>query len=206
MTELVVDWCSYAAAKYAVEHWHYSGSMPTPPVLKFGIWEDKEFIGCILFSRGSCLSLGSPYGLEQTQVCELTRIALRGHQSYVSQMLGLALRFLSDKEKGLRLAVSFADPNEGHVGAIYQATNWVYTGQSDDYDKFLDSSGRLWHPRQVSSTGVKRQYGECRRVPKISDCERVPQFGKHRYLYPLDKAMRRQIEPLAQPYPKRAGG
>lgn len=28
--------------------------------------------------------------------------------------------------------------------------------------------------------------------------------AKHRYLYPLDRAMRRQIQKLAQPYPKRA--
>jgi len=27
--------------------------------------------------------------------------------------------------------------------------------------------------------------------------------GKHKYLYPLDRAMRRQILPLAQPYPKK---
>jgi hypothetical protein len=27
--------------------------------------------------------------------------------------------------------------------------------------------------------------------------------GKHRYLMPLDDAMREQIEPLRQPYPKR---
>jgi hypothetical protein len=23
---LKLDWCSHAAAKYAVEHWHYSGT------------------------------------------------------------------------------------------------------------------------------------------------------------------------------------
>ena len=204
--ELVVDWCSYQAAKYAVEHWHYSGSMPTPPVVRFGCWEDGDFRGVILFSRGSCLALGRPYGLKTTEVCELTRVALRDHGSYVSEMLGLALRALRNKERGLRLVVSFADPNEGHIGAIYQATNWLYTGMSEPYDKFMDASGRIWHPRQVSRTGVSRQYGEQRLVPKIADCERVPQLGKHRYLYPLDRAMRRQIAPLAKPYPKRGPG
>jgi hypothetical protein len=89
------------------------------------------------------------------------------------------------------------------LGVIYQAGNWIYTGETDGYDKFMDKNGRVWHPRQVSRTGVKRQYGELRVVPKISDCIRIPQTGKHRYLYPLDKAMRRQIKPLALPYPKR---
>ena len=61
----------------------------------------------------------------------------------------------------------------------------------------------MWHGRQVSSTGVKRQYGELRYVPRIEDCTRIPEIGKHRYLYPLDRAMRKQIEPLRKPYPKR---
>ena len=29
--------------------------------------------------------------------------------------------------------------------------------------------------------------------------------SKHRYLYPLDDAMRQQIQPLSRPYPKRVG-
>ena len=201
--DLVVDWCSYAAAKYAVMHWHYSRSMPTPPVLKIGVWENDAFIGAVLFSRGSCLSLGRQYGLTQIEVCELTRVALNVHDAPVSKIVGRAIKYLRNKEQGLRLIVSFADPMQQHIGAIYQAGNWVYSGQSDGYDKFRDVNGRVWHPRQVSSTGVSRQYGELRYVPKIVDCERIPQLGKYRYLYPLDRAMHRQIAPLAQPYPKK---
>jgi hypothetical protein len=40
-------------------------------------------------------------------------------------------------------------------------------------------------------------------VPKHEDCIEVPLLGKHRYLYPLDDAMRKQIAPLSKPYPKR---
>jgi len=38
----------------------------------------------------------------------------------------------------------------------------------------------------------------------ISHCPRRVLPGKHRYLWPLDVAMRSQLLPLAQPYPKRA--
>lgn len=203
MTELRVDWCSHQAAAYAVEHWHYSKSMPTPPVLKIGVWEGEEFVGVVLFSRGSTNNLGRPYGLAITEVCELTRVALREHGCPVSQMVSRAIAMLRHKEGGLRLVVSFADPEERHHGGIYQAGNWIYTGQSEDYDKFRDASGRVWHPRQVAATGYKKQYGEYRRVPSIAECERVRVQGKHRYLYPLDRAMRRQIEPLRKPYPKK---
>ena len=80
MTELVVDWCSYEAAKYAVMHWHYSKTMPTHPIIKIGVWEDGEFVGCVLFSRGANNNLGRPYGLKITEVCELTRVALSQHK------------------------------------------------------------------------------------------------------------------------------
>jgi hypothetical protein len=203
---LRLDWCGYDAARYATEHWHYSKSMPTPPVIRIGVWEDEQFIGCVLFSRGSTNNLGKPYGLDVIEVCELTRVALSNHKAPVSKVLGIALRMLRSKEKGLRLIVSFADPDENHHGGIYQATNWIYAGQSESYDKFRDKNGRVWHPRQVSKTGYKKQYGEYRRVPTFDDCERIHSAGKYRYLYPLDDAMRKQIEPLRKPYPKRDRG
>jgi hypothetical protein len=201
--DLRLDWVGHDAAKFAVEHWHYSRSMPTPPVIKIGVWEDGKFIGCVLFSRGATNNLGKPYGLKNTEVCELTRVALTSHRTAVSRILAIAIRMLSQKEHGLRLIVSFADTEQNHHGGIYQASNWLYAGMTDGYDKFRDKGGRVWHPRQVSATGYKRQYGDYRRVPKISECERVPVGGKYRYLYPLDDDMRRQIEPLRKPYPKR---
>lgn len=201
--DLRVDWCSHQAAKYAVEHWHYSQSMPTPPVIKIGAWEDGKFIGCVLFSRGANKNLGSFAGLSQIEVCELTRIALSKHVSPVTQIASKAMRFLHENSPGLRLIVSYADPNQGHHGGIYQAGNWLYAGETPDSYLYKDKQGRVWHQRQVSATGVKPQYGELRAVAKISECEKIPQLGKHRYLYPLDRAMRRQIAPLAQPYPKR---
>lgn len=203
MSDLLVAPCSYKAAKYAVEHWHYSESMPTPPVLKFGVWENGEFIGAVLFSRGSNNNMLRPFFLKIEEGAELTRVALKAHKSFVSGIVSRALKSLKTNNSGLRLVVSYADPNEGHHGGIYQAGNWIYTGQTQKDAVYIDASGRRWHSRQVSRTGVSRQYGELRRVPKHSECERVEIEGKHRYLYPLDRAMRRQIEPLAQPYPKR---
>lgn len=200
---LRLDWCSHEAAKYAVEHWHYSESLPTPPLVKVGVWEEDVFIGCVLFSRGANNNLGSPYGLETTEVCELTRVALNSHKTPVSKIVAVALRFLRKNSPGLRLIVSYADPNQGHIGTIYQAGGWVYVGQTPPSYKYIDRNGREWHQRQVSKSGVKPQYGEMRRVAKIDECTKVPQLGKYRYLYPLDDAMRKQIAPLAKPYPKK---
>lgn len=203
MTTIKLDWCSHEAAKYAVEHWHYSRSMPTPPVVRVGVWEGERFVGCVLFSRGANNNLGSPYRLTTVEVCELTRVALSEHRTPVSKIVAIAVRFLRKNSPGLRLIVSYADPNQGHVGTIYQAGGWVYCGQTPPSHKYIDAQGREWHQRQVSVSGIKPQYGELRRVAKISECRKVPQLGKHRYLMPLDDAMRKQIAPLAKPYPKR---
>lgn len=203
--DLKLDWCSHKAAKYAVEHWHYSKSLPTPPLVKVGVWEDGQYIGCVLFSRGANNNLGRPYGCTATQACELTRVALSQHSTHVSRIVSLAIKFLRKNSPGLKLVVSFADPNQGHIGGIYQAGNWLYVGQTPPSQKYVDKNGREWHQRQVSKSGIKPQYGELRRVAKIDDCKKIPQLGKHRYLMPLDAEMRAQILPLAKPYPKRAG-
>lgn len=199
---LRVAWVSHQAAVFAVKRWHYSKSMPTPPVVKIGVWENGQFIGVVLFSRGASPALGAPYGLDATQVCELTRVALSEHAAAVSQVVAAAIRLLKQHSPGLRLIVSFADPNHNHHGGIYQAGNWIYTGQSDPSAAYVDGAGRRWHTRQVSATGVRTQYGQRRAVPKIASLRKVDLQGKHRYLMPLDRALRRRVVKLAQPYPR----
>ena len=50
--QLKLDWCSHEAAKYAVEHWHYSGRIPPSKLAKVGVWEDGQFIGAIVYGVG----------------------------------------------------------------------------------------------------------------------------------------------------------
>lgn len=202
---LHLDWCSIQAAKYAVERWHYSRSYTIFPCVCVGAWEDNSFVGAVIFARGANKHIGTPYGLDDTQCCELVRVALSSeHESPTSQIVSGAIKLLRGKELSLRLIVSYADKNQQHTGVIYQAMNWVYVGETPDSYLYRWIDGKLYHQREVSKTGVKPYFGKPRKVPKIDECEKVKQDGKHKYLYPLDKAMRRQIEPLAKPYPKRA--
>lgn len=189
---LRVDWCSHQAAKYAVEHWHYSRVMPAGKIVKIGVWEAGVFVGSVLYSWGANNHIGSPYGLKQTEVCELTRVALSSHVSPVSQIVAQAMKFLRVQSPGLRLIVSYADPEQGHNGAIYQAMNWFYVGGSRPQRETLRPDGTIMHKKTAHSL-----YGSIEGLPKSKI------LWKHKYLYPLDRAMRRQIAPLAQPYPKR---
>lgn len=202
---LKLDWCSHAAAKFACERWHYSSSLPTPPLVKVGVWEDGDYIGCVLFSRGANNNIGKSFGLSCTQVAELTRVALASHIWPVTRIVRVAIQFLRQHCRGVRLVVSYADPSQGHSGSIYQAGNWLYVGQSQASTEYLAPDGKQWHGRMVSASGRTRVYGQMRSVWRHDQCKPVVVPGKHKYLYPLDDEMRRRIEPLRKPYPKRAG-
>lgn len=191
MTELKLDWCSHEAAKYAVEHWHYSRTMTKSRNNNIGVWEDGQFIGAVIFGYSISPQIGKAFGLEQTQLTELKRVALRSHITTVSRIISISLMMLKKKNPGLRLVVSFADSEQGHNGGIYQAGNWIYIGSSQVEQRFI---GGKWR-NDVPANRMKLANVIKRLAPP-----------KYKYLYPLDNEMRKQIEPLRKPYPKRGRG
>ena len=207
--ELRLDWCSYEAATYAVKHWHYSGTMPAYKTVKLGVWEGGEFCGAIIYSHGSNKQIGQPFGLPMLEVCELTRIALRNHQAPVSRMIRVSFNLLRQRCPNLRLLISYADPWEHHVGAIYQASNWRYLGLSSRDNgrnhRYESPTGKVIHWRSMSA--ICGRYGVPHNEKAANDLgyKSLPFVAKHKYAYPLDDEMRRRLSPLAQPYPKRAG-
>jgi hypothetical protein len=208
--ELRLDWCSHEAAKYAVEHWHYSGCVPNQKTVKVGVWEDERFIGCVLFGNGANNNMGKPYRLRDIEVCELVRVALGAHKTPVSRIVRIALSFLRSRCPGIRLVVSYADPEQGHHGGIYQAGNWLYAGTTTAADEYLVNGARM-HGRALRSTRSTHKFGHLRSANVLDwakivldpNARRISGSVKHRYLYPLDPEMRAKIAPLAKPYPKR---
>ena len=203
---LHLAWCDYEAAKYAVEHWHYSRTMPKYKTMKVGVWEDDQFKGCVIFARGATPQLLSPYGLKIIEGCELTRVALTEHETPVTRIVSIAIKLLKSTCPGMRLIVSFADPAQGHLGIIYQAGGWIYCGTTSPSALYRDEKGKLWHGRNLSETGIKKYGIVYLQVRKPSELEKIMMPGKYRYLYPLDPVMRAQVEPLRKPYPKRGTG
>lgn len=202
---LRLDWCNYEAAKYAVEHWHYSRRMPKSKLAKIGVWENEKFIGAVIFGVGATSDLVKMYGLEKTEGCELVRVALTTHESPTSRIVALALRILKKEMSGLRLVVSFADPEQGHNGTIYQAGNWIYTGKSQPSEEYI-INGKRWHGRAFRASKPDHLTTKQAAALLDPDYQVVMGSSKYRYLMPLDPAMRAQIEPLRKPYPKRGQG
>ena len=200
-TILKLDWCRHDAARFAVMNWHYSQAMPKSKLAKIGVWERGKFIGAIIYGLGAAPNLCKPYGLTQQTCCELVRVALSKHETPVSRIVAISMRILKRDMPGLRLIVSFADPSEGHHGGIYKAGGWLYCGKSPDA-RFFVVRGVETHPRTIGSSGWVQSIGWLRaNVDPRASIAFKP--GKHRYLMPLDDAMRARIEPLRKPYPKR---
>lgn len=205
---LKIDWATHEAVKYACKHWHYSKCVPVGKLIKVGAWEDGKFIGVVIFSRGANRSIGSPYNLTQFECCELTRVAMRPHKCFVSQVLAEAIRFLKKKCPKMQLIISYADIEQGHHGGIYQATNWIYEGRTAGARYFI-VNGKKTHPKSLHSL-YKHKYADFQQsiewVQKYVDSNASTYYdkGKHKYLFPLTEEMKKKVSVLHKPYPKRS--
>ena len=203
--DLRIDWATYEAAKYACEHWHYSGCLPVGKLVKVGVWEHGVFVGVVLFGRGAAPNLGKQWGCSQTESCELVRVALKTHDAPVSRIVAIALKLLKMASPGIRLVISFADTMQGHVGGIYQAGGWLYSGTAESQQgKFFTVFGKRRHGKSLHSLyGVGGQRLEWLRANVDPTAQYAEWMDKHRYLMPLDAEMKAQLASASKPYPKR---
>ncbi|HBP17397.1 MAG TPA: protein Mom [Planctomycetes bacterium] len=198
MSRLVVDWCSTKAATFAVKRWHYSRTMPVVKTVRLGVWWEGRFKGAVIFSR-PCRNQHLMFGLRPEEVAELGRVALDRHEGFhVTAVVAKALKKLRLRCPDLRLVVSFADPAEGHVGRIYQAGNWIYTGTSAPARMLVHQGKRLHRRHYTGST-----FDHPKATPPPGSVW-IPIPGKHRYVMPLDRRMRKQVLRLSKPYPQHA--
>ena len=103
--DLHLDFCSYEAAKHAVMRWHYSRRMPKSKLVRIGVWEEGRFVGGIVHGVGANRHLASHFDLQDTEVCELVRVALApGRQHPASQCVAISLKLLRRQSPGLRLS------------------------------------------------------------------------------------------------------
>ena len=198
------------AIEYACKKFHYAKAVPVNP-LGYNIYNAKdEWCGVVLFGYGANLNMSKTYGLQQGDCVELTRVALNGKQEATSQAVAMALRQLKKDCPLVRLVVSYADMDQEHIGTIYQATNWIYTGQTSEGEVKFIIKGKKVHKKTIESHTIIEN-GKKKPCPQTLEYVRkyfdpnATEFrtkGKRKYLMPFDKKMRKQVLPLAQPYPK----
>lgn len=127
------------------------------------------------------------------EVRELARLwAPNGHPAnLLTAAMAAACRALRH-DTGCEAVVSFADPNQGHHGGVYQAASWIYTGQSEETRVYRTPEGLTLSRRSFHS-------GSQSISPHIKP---VRLEGKHRYVRCLTRTSRRLLTHQSRPYPK----
>jgi hypothetical protein len=198
---------SKEAIKYACTTYHYAKSVPVN-VMGYSVFtgveaKNDDFCGVILFGTVANKSIASPYGLKQGEVIELVRVALNGKQSSTSKVVGIALKLIKKDVPLCKMVVSYADCDQEHIGTIYQATNWYFTGKMNvnTVSGFI-INGVKRHNKSVHGMGVKQSLDSVRKYldPKA---EKFVTKGKLKYIYPLDKNMIQLCKSLSKEYPKK---
>ncbi len=194
---MILKKASYKAIKYACLNFHYAKSVPVN-VFGYSVFNDKnEWCGVILYGSGASNNLGKQLKLNQGQYVELVRMALNGKQEITSKVLSLSLKLIKKDLPLIKAIISFADNGQKHLGIIYQATNWIYTGEFKG-DKEYYIKGRWMHPRTVGSINGSRAKDK---LPKGTIIRQGS--SKYRYIYPITKKIKKDCEILKKPYPKK---
>lgn len=105
---------------------HYAKRMP-PISFVFGLFCGKELKGICAFGNALAPGVSNTFGNDYTSfIYELVRLCIDDDcdRNVGSFFVSKSLLLLG----GPKIVISFADSNVGHVGYIYQATNWIYTG------------------------------------------------------------------------------
>jgi len=96
----------------------------------------KKMIGMAMYGSPfmTVTKFLEPAGIKLQETLELKRlfiddVGLRNIESFV---IGQTLGKIRKEMPEIRVVITFADDKAGHVGAIYQATNAIYLGKSDD--------------------------------------------------------------------------
>ena len=138
---------------------------------------------------------GLPHCLVLTRFCLVDELPTNSE----SRILGVVLRALK-KQTGVKFIVAYADSAQGHVGTIYQAGNWIYTGLSQATPLYRLGGGPPQHSRSFSHVFGTRYVNHF--SAHGAALQKLPQQPKHRYIYFLDPAWRPRLRVSAQPYPK----
>ena len=212
---MTITTASTKATRYACLHFHYAKAVPISSISYNVFNESGEWCGVVIYSYGANPRIGMPYGLKQGEIVELVRVALNGKQECTPQAVAMTLKQLKKDAPMVRLVVSYADCDQEHLGTIYQATNWIYEGtkNTNDVSAFIVHRGgvtKKMHKKSIYSV-IITENGKRMHCPQTleyvrkyidKDAEVFHTKGKRKYLMPMDKKMRKQIEPLRKPYPK----
>lgn len=158
-------------------HKHYAKRMPQI-MFAFGLYEQEHLIGVITYgipaSPSLCMGI---CGKEHSEiVLELNRVCLEHNEkNYASFFVAKSLQLLPKPT----IVVSYADTAQGHVGYVYQASNFLYTGLSANRTDWAIKGQENKHSKTISGNKtleeIKQEFGD--------DFYITERSRKHRYVF-----------------------
>ena len=188
-------------AKKMIVQNHYLHSLPGGTQMAFGVFIGARLLGAITLGVGSFNASSLVENAEASDCLTLSRLWLSEElpKNSESRIIGAVLRSLR-KNTGLKFLLSYADPAQGHLGTIYQATGWLYTGLSNAMPLYDLGDGKPRHSRSLAHAYGTHSVEHFRRHGV--EVKLVPQAAKHRYIYFLDRDWRERLRVQVLPYPK----
>jgi hypothetical protein len=202
LEEIRVMAISQIEAKKLLVQNHYLHSFPGGTMLSFGVFFKDRLLGVVTLGIGPYRGYGHILGANQKDCLTLTRLWLSDElpRNSESKVIGIVLRALK-RDTSLKYVLAYSDPTAGHVGTIYQATNWLYIGISAATPLYSVEGGLPCHSRTL---GHKLGSHSIRYLTSRGlDVKTVPQSPKHRYIYFLDQSWRSRLTLPILPYPKK---
>ncbi len=185
-----------------MEENHYLHSMPAAPRYCFGVYLGTALKGGAVFTAGARLG-HHVLAARPSDVVTLARLWLADdlQVNSESRVLGILVRWLR-RNTAHKAVLSYADPEAGHTGGIYQAVGWLYLGLTEG-DAMLDTGdGQLLHRRSAYDRFGSNSVGMLQRTG-LPHARWVHRPGKHRYLCLLDPSWRWRLRTTPEQYPCR---
>lgn len=186
-----------------------------PCMEAFGLIDSEQsdaIVGVVLYgvSASSTLLKGVCGPDEAKNVYELTRLWLSDDlpRNCESFLISASVKMVQRE-----IVVSFADSTANHVGYVYQASNWLYTGLSTKFkDPKLRGSEHLHHTgwaHGMTNAQIIEKYGDQVYFVERPRKHRYVYFNLTRYKRPKDRAARKaelmsKLRYKILPYPKAA--
>ena len=182
-------------------HKHYAKRIPQI-MYAFGLFDSTSLVGVITYgipaSPSLCMGI---CGKEHAhQVLELNRICLETNEkNHASYLVAHSMNLLPKPS----IVVSYADTGQGHIGYVYQSSNFLYTGLSANRVDWTIKGQEHKHSKTISDgmslEDMKAEYGE--------DFYYVERTRKHRYIYFVankkdKKLLKSKLNYPIEPYPK----
>lgn len=184
---------------------HYARRM-CPISYSFGAYKDTELVGVVTYGTPASSPLRDGVAGKKwaSYVLELNRLCCVSEKNMASLLVGRSLRMLPRPS----FVVSYADTAQGHVGYIYQATNFLYTGLSAKRTDWKVKGKEHLHGATVAdeSRGQLNR-AEWMRAKYGDDFYLEERPRKHRYVYVCGNKKQRaemldDLRYKVEPYPK----